>query len=50
MPIISEENYIKTESIVKEFSKSGGIGEKLQELLYKIAEEKDNWVIKMFDL
>ena len=44
MPIVSEENYKKTEAIVHEFGKPGGLGEKLQEILYKIAEEKDNWV------
>ena len=44
MPIISEEAYAKTESIVNEFSKPGGVGEKLQEILLKTAEEKDNWV------
>ena len=44
MPIVSEEIYKKTEAIVQEFGKPGGLGEKLQEILLKIAEEKDNWV------
>jgi choline O-acetyltransferase len=43
MPIVSEEAFKKTESIVKEFSKPGGIGMKLQEILLEYAEEKDNW-------
>ena len=47
MPIISEDAYAKTESIVKDFSKPGGIGEKLQQILLKTAEEKDNWVIEL---
>jgi len=47
MPIISEDAYAKTESIVKDFSNPGGIGEKLQQILLKTAEEKDNWVIEL---
>ncbi len=43
-PIISEENYKKTEAIVKEFAKPNGVGQKLQEMLLRQAEEKDNWV------
>ena len=44
MPIVSDEAYKKTESIVKEFSKSGGLGQQLQEILIKTTDEKDNWV------
>lgn len=43
MPIVSEEKYKKTEEIVNEFGKPGGLGEKLQNILYEIAETKDNW-------
>ena len=44
MPIVSEEAYKKTEQIAYEFIKSRGIGEQLQAILHKVAEEKDNWV------
>jgi hypothetical protein len=43
-PIVSEENYKITEALVKDFIKPGGLGEKLQNILKKINEEKDNWV------
>lgn len=45
MPIISDEQYKKTEMIVNEFSKPGGVGEKLQSILMQTAQDKDNWVI-----
>jgi carnitine O-acetyltransferase len=48
MPIISEEQYKKTEMIVNEFTKPGGIGEKLQNILIQTADDKDNWVIETF--
>ena len=44
-PIISEESYATTERIVNEFSKVDGIGQYLQNILLKYAEEKENWVI-----
>ena len=34
----------RTKSIAAEFGRPGGKGEKLQKLLEKRAEEKDNWV------
>ena len=34
----------QTKSITAEFGRPGGVGEKLQRLLEKRAEEKDNWV------
>ncbi|CAF0786065.1 unnamed protein product [Brachionus calyciflorus] len=43
MPIVSEQVYKKTEHLVMEFLKEGGIGEKLQAKLIEIADEKDNW-------
>ncbi len=43
MPIVNEEAYQKTEAIVNEFGNSDGVGQKLQEILLKTAEEKDNW-------
>lgn len=43
MPIVDENIYKNTERIVNDFSKPGGVGEKLQNMLLKISEEKDNW-------
>ena len=34
----------RTKRIAAEFGRPGGVGEKLQKLLEKRAEEKDNWV------
>jgi hypothetical protein len=34
----------RTKNITAEFGRPGGVGEKLQKLLEKRAEEKDNWV------
>ena len=34
----------QTKRITTEFGRSGGVGEKLQKLLERRAEEKDNWV------
>ena len=34
----------RTRCITAEFGRAGGVGEKLQKLLEKRAEEKDNWV------
>ena len=34
----------RTRRIAAEFGRAGGVGEKLQKLLEKRAEEKDNWV------
>lgn len=45
MPIVSEDAYKRTEMIVNEFVKPGGIGEQLQKILLQTAETKDNWVI-----
>ena len=45
MPIVSEDAYKRTEMIVNEFIKPGGIGEQLQKILLDTAETKDNWVI-----
>lgn len=44
MPVLSEQAFQRTEKYVKEFLSEGGIGEKLQELLIKQSEIKDNWV------
>lgn len=41
-PIISMEAYENTEKIVEEFTKNEG--PKLQEIIRKAAEDKDNWV------
>lgn len=43
-PILDESSYEKTESIVEVFCKPDGDGLKLQEIIKKAAEEKDNWV------
>jgi hypothetical protein len=47
MPIVSEDAYKNTEELVREFSKPGGLGEQLQQILLKIAGERDNWVKKI---
>ena len=44
MPIVSEDAYKRTEMIVNEFIKPGGVGEQLQKILLDTAETKDNWV------
>jgi hypothetical protein len=44
MPIISSENYKKTEKIVKKFSSTNGIGPKLQNILIEKYQNLDNWV------
>ncbi|RNA01379.1 choline O-acetyltransferase [Brachionus plicatilis] len=44
MPILSEEAYDRTEKIVGDFIADGGIGEKLQQVLIKESEIKENWV------
>ena len=44
MPIVDAESYERTEKLVEDFIRPGGLGEMLQKKLFKIAEEKDNWV------
>lgn len=43
-PISTPEAYANTERIVRDFAKPGGDGHQLQEIIRKVAEEKDNWV------
>jgi hypothetical protein len=43
-PICSPEAYEKTVKIVERFQSDDGEGKKLQEIIRKAAEEKDNWV------
>ncbi len=43
-PIRSPEAYEKTVKIVERFQSDDGEGKKLQEIIRKAAEEKDNWV------
>jgi hypothetical protein len=42
--IRDEQAYKRTEAIVNEFLKSNGLGERLQSILLKKAEESENWV------
>jgi hypothetical protein len=46
-PIISSENYRKTELIVKEFLSPNGNGSKLQKILIEKYQDVDNWVNKI---
>lgn len=43
-PHLTPENFENTKNVVAEFGRSGGIGEKLQKLLEKRAETKENWL------
>lgn len=43
-PHLSAASFENTENLVREFGKNGGIGEKLQKLLEKRAETKENWL------
>src|SRR5690349_11295571 len=43
-PHLTSDGFENTKNIVREFGKSGGIGEKLQSLLEKRAETKENWL------
>jgi choline O-acetyltransferase len=42
-PILSKEVYARTETIVNEFGAPNGMGNILQDILLKNAQEKDNW-------
>ena len=46
-PIISSENYRKTELIVKEFLSPNGNGSNLQKILIEKYQNVDNWVNKI---
>jgi carnitine O-acetyltransferase len=43
-PHLPPEKFTKTQDLIKKFGEKGGIGEKLQDLLVKHAEKKDNWL------
>ena len=43
-PLVSKVELEQTKALAAEFGRPGGVGEKLQKLLEKRAEEKDNWV------
>lgn len=43
-PLVDEDDYDNTKTIVDEFRKPGGVGEKLQEKLLERAKLTDNWV------
>lgn len=43
-PHLTPDRFQNTKNIVSEFGRSGGIGEKLQKLLEKRAETKENWL------
>jgi carnitine O-acetyltransferase len=43
-PHLSPEKFENTKNVVAEFGRTGGIGEKLQQLLEKRAEKTENWL------
>ncbi|KAL1123984.1 hypothetical protein AAG570_001754, partial [Ranatra chinensis] len=43
-PFLTQEEYAKSESVVKDFGAPGGEGDKLQKLLYERAEREQNWL------
>lgn len=43
-PLVNDEEYLQTETLVREFGSSGGIGEKLQRLLEERSKNKENWL------
>lgn len=43
-PHVTPSSFENTKNLVKEFSKSGGVGEKLQQLLEKRASKLENWL------
>lgn len=43
-PHLAPEKFTKTQSVVQKFAEKGGIGERLQSLLEKRAETKENWL------
>lgn len=45
--LLTEEQFNKTQSIVKQFGAPGGVGELLQQKLVERRENKGNWVIQM---
>ena len=42
--IVPEGHFDRTQVLVNEFGKRGGIGERLQSELRKFAEKEENWV------
>lgn len=43
-PHLTPERFENTKNIVREFGRTGGVGEKLQELLERRAETTENWL------
>ena len=48
-PLVSKVELEQTKALAAEFGRPGGVGEKLQKLLEKRAEEKDNWVYMYYN-
>lgn len=44
-PLLNDAEFDQTKKIVADFSKKGGLGQKLQDLLIDKANRTDNWVI-----
>ena len=44
-PLLNDAEFEHTKKLVVDFSKNGGIGQKLQNLLVDKAKKTDNWVI-----
>nr|CAG4646179.1 EOG090X04D9 [Macrothrix elegans] len=43
-PLLTDEDFLKTEQIVKDFGAPGGVGQKLQQLLEQKGSKEDNWL------
>ncbi|XP_031553075.1 carnitine O-acetyltransferase-like [Actinia tenebrosa] len=48
-PLVDEDDYKNTKTLVEEFRKPGGVGEKLQERLLERAKFTDNWLAQWWD-
>ena len=43
-PVLTDQQYLKTKEVVREFSKPGGTGEKLQQRLINNRNKLDSWL------
>jgi hypothetical protein len=49
-PLLNENEFENTNKIVHKFMKPGGIGERLQQLLYERSKNTDNWVCTLLSV